>query len=202
MLFHSSFVGPSHDWRGTRRRRRRPAQAPCRSISRRCRSAERPGGARAAGRRRLRLQPAPTVCSVRFHPDWGSRSSIERVAHVALAVGTDQPLTLDNRLHVCPVATATYARRQGSAAAGAGGHVTLRLGRSQCGGSDGRAVSSVRRAITCPTARPTRDPLEHAAEIQAAIGFILRGRLAVTPRVMFARRRPATMAVELTFDAR
>jgi hypothetical protein len=44
--------------------------------------------------------------------------------------------------------------------------------------------------------------LRPAAEIQAAIGFLLRGRVAVTPRAMFARRQPARVAVELTIDAR
>jgi hypothetical protein len=32
--------------------------------------------------------------------------------------------------------------------------------------------------------------------------LILKGRLAVTPRVRLARRQQATMAVELTIDAR
>jgi hypothetical protein len=124
-----------------------------------------------------------------------------RAAHVALAVGTDQPLTLDNRLHVCPVATATYARRQGNAAAGAGGHVTFGwVARNTAG----RVVvqSAAYGVRHLPDGAPDARRLEHAAEIQAAVGFILRGRLAVTPRVMFARRRPATLAVELTFDAR
>jgi hypothetical protein len=124
-----------------------------------------------------------------------------RVAHVALAVGTDQPLTLDNRLHICPVATAAYARRQGRAAAGAGGHVTLGWVARNAAGlmvvpSAGFGVSHM--PDTAPDARPQK----HAAEIHGAVGFILRGRLAVTPRVMLARSRPATMAVELTFDAR
>ncbi len=124
-----------------------------------------------------------------------------RVAHVELAVGTDQPLTLDNRLHVCPVATATFARRQGSAAAGAGGHVTF--GWVARNAADLMIVPSAALGVRhLPGGAPDAPPLEPAVEIQAAVGFILRGRLAVTPRVMFARSRPATVAVELTFDAR
>ncbi len=124
-----------------------------------------------------------------------------RVAHVALAVGTDQPLTLDNRLHVCPVATATYARRQGSASAGAAGHVTFGWVARNAAGLI--VVPSAAFGVRyLPEGAPDARPLEHAAEIQAAVGFILRGRLAVTPRVMFARSRPVTAAVELTFDAR
>jgi hypothetical protein len=40
-----------------------------------------------------------------------------------------------------------------------------------------------------PDGSPDARPLEHAAEIQAAVGFILRGRLAVTPRDV--RAQPA-----------
>jgi hypothetical protein len=44
--------------------------------------------------------------------------------------------------------------------------------------------------------------LQRAAEPQAAIGFILRGRVALTPRAGFARDGRARFAVELQFDAR
>jgi hypothetical protein len=38
----------------------------------------------------------------------------------------------------------------------------------------------------------------HVAELQAAVGFILKGRMAVTPRAAL----PARFTVELRFDAR
>jgi hypothetical protein len=124
-----------------------------------------------------------------------------RVAHVALAVGTDQPLRVDNRLRGCPIVTVTYAREQGSAAVGVGGYLTL--GWIARNAADVMIVPSARLGVSqIPGAASEVRPLEHAAEIQAAVGFILRGRLAVTPRVMFARRQPATVAVELTFDVR
>jgi hypothetical protein len=123
------------------------------------------------------------------------------VAHVGLAVGTDQPLSLDNRLHLCPVATLAYARQQGSAAAGAGGHVAV-----------GWVARNAARLSIVPSAafgvRQMPDgahdggPLRHGAELHAAVGFILRGRVAVIPRVIFAREQPARVAVELTIDAR
>jgi hypothetical protein len=107
----------------------------------------------------------------------GARST---VAHVALAVH-DQPLTLDNRLHVCPVATATYARQQGSAAAGAAGHVAFGwVARNSAGLI---VVPSAAFGVRhLPDGAPDARPLEHAAEIQAAVGFILR-----TPRRHAAR---------------
>jgi hypothetical protein len=124
-----------------------------------------------------------------------------RVAHVALAVGTDQPLRVDNRLHGCPVVTVTYARGQDSAAVGFGGH--LSLGWIARNAADVMIVPSARLGFSqMPDAAPAARPLEFVTEIQAAVGFILRGRLAVTPRVMLAWGQPATLAVELTFDAR
>ena len=125
-----------------------------------------------------------------------------RVAHVALAVGTDQPLRVDNRLHGCPVVTVTYARGgEGGGAAGIGGHVSL--GWIARNAADVMIVPAAQLGYSqMPAAAPAARPLEFAAQIQAAVGFILRGRFAVTPRVMFTRGQPVTAAVELTFDAR
>src|SRR5262245_863923 len=47
-----------------------------------------------------------------------------RIPHATMAVGTDQPLSVDNRWHLCPIATLAYARGQGTAA-GVGGHVAI-----------------------------------------------------------------------------
>jgi hypothetical protein len=123
------------------------------------------------------------------------------VAHATVAVGTDQPMTLDNRLHVCPVATVSYARGQGRASAGAGGHVTFGWIAHNAAGlivvpSAGLGVRPV------PGSSASPDPPTHAGELQAAVGLILRGRLAVTPRVTLARRQRARLAVELAIHAR
>ena len=124
-----------------------------------------------------------------------------RVAHASVAVGTDQPMTLDNRLHLCPVATVAYARRQGRASTGAGGHVTLGwIARNAAGLTIVPSAGVGVRYL--PDGTAAADPLTHAAELQAAIGLILKGRFAVTPRARFARRQHATIAVELTIDAR
>jgi hypothetical protein len=119
-----------------------------------------------------------------------------RMAHAAVAFGTDQPLRLDNRLHLCPIATFSYARRQDVSTAGAGGHVTV-----------GWVARNASNLTIVPSAgfgvrhRP-HSAHDHLAELEAAVGFILRGRAAITPRVTFARRQPAIVAVELSFDAR
>ena len=91
-------------------------------------------------------------------------------------------MTLDNRLHLCPVATVAYARRHGRASAGAGGHVTLGwIARNAAGLT---IVPSAGVGVRyMPDGSAAADPLTHAAELQAAIGLIVRGRLAVTPRV-------------------
>ena len=124
-----------------------------------------------------------------------------RVAHARLAIGTDQPLSLDNRLHLCPVVTLAYARRQGNAAAGAGGHVAV--GWVARNSARLRIVPSAAFGVRhLPDGAPDRDPLRPAAELSTAVGLILRGRVAVTPRVSFVRDQPAGVAVELTIDAR
>jgi hypothetical protein len=122
----------------------------------------------------------------------------DRIPHAALAVGTDQPLSLDNRWHLCPIATLAYAHGEGSAA-GVGGRVAIGwIARNAAGLSIvPSAAVGVRQMPGAQSA-----PLQHMAELQAAIGFILRGRLAVTPRAAFTRDRRARFAVELTFDAR
>jgi hypothetical protein len=110
------------------------------------------------------------------------------VAHAAVALGADQPLRLDNRLHLCPIATVSYARGRASGAAVAGGRI---------------AVGWVARNAAGLTIVPAAGVgVQRSAELQAAVGFILRGRAAITPRVTFARRQPATLALELTIDAR
>ena len=48
-----------------------------------------------------------------------------RVWRVAVDVGTDQPLRVDNRLRVCPVLTVVVARRGDRSSAAAGGHVAV-----------------------------------------------------------------------------
>ena len=118
----------------------------------------------------------------------------DRIPLATVAVGTDQPLSLDNRWHLCPVATVVYARRQ-SSSAGVGGHIAIGwIARN------GAGLTIVPSATVGLRQMPiaASPPLEHAAELQTAIGFILRGRVAVTPRVSF----PARLALELTFDAR
>ena len=122
----------------------------------------------------------------------------DRMPHATLAVGTDQPLSLDNRWHLCPIATLAYARGQGNAA-GVGGRVAIGwIARNATG------ITVVLSAAVGVRQMPSAEgaPLQHLGELQAAIGFILRGRLAVTPRAAFTRDRRARFAVELTFDAR
>ena len=118
----------------------------------------------------------------------------DRIPHATVAVGTDQPLSLDNRWHLCPVATVAYARTHRSTT-GVGGHIAIGwIARN------GAGLTIVPSAAVGVRQMPVAGspPLQHAAELQAAIGFILRGRVAVTPRVAF----PARFALELTFDAR
>jgi hypothetical protein len=118
----------------------------------------------------------------------------DRIPHATVAVGTDQPLSLDNRWHLCPVATVAYARTQ-SSTAGVGGHIAIGwIARNGAGLTIIPSAAVGVRQMPVPGSRP----LQHAAELQTAIGFILRGRVAVTPRVAF----PARFALELTFDAR
>ena len=122
----------------------------------------------------------------------------DRIPHATLAVGTDQPLSVDNRWHLCPIATLVYAHGEGSAA-GVGGRVAIGwMARNAAG------ITIVPSAAVGVRPMPSAEsaPLQHLAELQAAIGFILRGRLAVTPRAAFTRHRRARFAVELTFDAR
>jgi hypothetical protein len=118
----------------------------------------------------------------------------DRVSHATVAVGTDQPLSVDNQWHLCPIATIAYARGPASAA-GVGARVVIGwIARNAAG------VTIVPSAAVGVRQMPGRAsaPLQHVADLQAAIGFILRGRMAVTPRAAF----PARFAVELTFDAR
>jgi hypothetical protein len=122
----------------------------------------------------------------------------DRIPHATLAVGTDQALTVDNRWHLCPIATLAYARGQGSAA-GVGAHVAIGwIARNAAG------VTIVPSAAVGVRQLPSAEsaPLRHLAELRAAVGFILRGRMAVTPRAAFTRDGRARLAVELTFDAR
>jgi hypothetical protein len=127
-----------------------------------------------------------------------SQAGGDRIPHATVAVGTDQPLTVDNRWHLCPIATITYARGHGDAA-GAGGRVAIGwIARNAAGLTVVPSAALGVRQMPVP-ANPS---LQHAAELQAAIGFILRGKVALTPRAAFTRDRPVRFAVELTFDAR
>lgn len=122
------------------------------------------------------------------------QSGGDRIPHATVAIGTDQPLSVDNRWHLCPIATIAYARGQGSAA-GVGGHVAVGWMARNAAGLivvPSAAVGVRQLAVAGGT------PLRQVAELQTAIGFILRGRMAVTPRAAF----PPRFTVELTFDAR
>ena len=108
-----------------------------------------------------------------------------RVWRVAVDVGTDQPLRVDNRLRVCPVLTVVAARRADRSSAAAGGHVAV-----------GWVARNVAGLLVVPTASlglrhraehaASQNPLEHAIEMDAGLGVILNARIAVTPRVTVA----------------
>jgi hypothetical protein len=108
-----------------------------------------------------------------------------RVWRVAVDVGTDQPLRVDNRLRVCPVLTVVVARRGDRSSAAAGGHVAV-----------GWVARNAAGLLVVPTASlglrhraehaAIQNPLEHAIEMDAGLGLILNARIAVTPRVTVA----------------
>jgi hypothetical protein len=108
-----------------------------------------------------------------------------RVWRIAVDVGTDQPLRVDNRLRVCPVVTVVAARRGDRSSAAAGGHVAVGwVARNEAG------------LLVVPTASlglrhraehaAIQNPLEHAIELDAGVGVIVNARIAVTPRVTIA----------------
>jgi hypothetical protein len=133
---------------------------------------------------------------VRFASD--PRPNVE---HLDVAVAADQPLSLDNRWHVCPVLTASYARGDSAAAFGGGGSVALGwIARNSPGLT---VVPSATFGVRYrPEDEPGRRPLQRALEVEAVVGFILRGRVGVAPRAVFARGLPARLAMELTIDVR
>jgi hypothetical protein len=113
------------------------------------------------------------------------RDDDPRVWRVAVDVGTDQPLRVDNRLRVCPVLTVVAARRGNRSSAAAGGHVAV-----------GWVARNDAGLLVVPTASlglrhraehaAIQNPLEHAIEMEAGVGLILNARIAVTPRVTVA----------------
>ena len=108
-----------------------------------------------------------------------------RVWRVAVDVGTDQPLRVDNRLRVCPVLTVVAARRGDRSSAAAGGHVAV-----------GWVARNKAGLLVVPTASlglrhraehaAIQNPLEHAIEMDGGLGLILNARIAITPRVTVA----------------
>jgi hypothetical protein len=136
---------------------------------------------------------------------WHSGGDDEpRVWRVAVDVGTDQPLRVDNRLRVCPVLTVVAARRGDRSSAAAGGHVALGwVARNEPGLLVvPTAALGLRHRAEHPAAQR---PLEHAIELDAGLGVVLHARVAVIPRVTvawprrFARTTTFALAAHVGF---
>jgi hypothetical protein len=111
-----------------------------------------------------------------------------RVPQARLTVGTDQAVTLDNRLHVCPMLTVDYSRRDSRSGLGAGGHIAVgwivRNDASLAVIPSGAVGVRYR-----PAGAASASVLQRAAEVDAAIGFVVRGRVALTPRLLLSHAR-------------
>jgi hypothetical protein len=120
----------------------------------------------------------------------------------AVTIGTDQPLTLDNRVHLCPMLTVDYSRRDKRSGLGAGGHVALGwVVRNRASLAIVPAVAAGVRYR--PAAAASASVLQRAAEADAAVGFVIRGRVAFIPRVLLSHARgelATTATIEVTFN--
>ncbi len=98
-----------------------------------------------------------------------------RIVSAVASFGTDQPLTLDNRVHVCPLASFGISRHgdnvRGRAAAGASLGLLLK---------NGGRVAVVSALAVRVHARANVDPF---ASVEAALALILHNRVLLRPSV-------------------
>jgi hypothetical protein len=114
----------------------------------------------------------------------------DRVEMFTVAAGTDQPLSPDNKFHVCPMISAGYI--SGSDSAGEEG----RFGFSVSGDASMLIVNSprVRSALTIgldfrknvgrPASLFAQDPRLTYHTFTGGIGFLFRNQLSIVPRVV------------------
>ena len=103
------------------------------------------------------------------------KENVENVRVFAgrLAIGTSQPVRRDNRLHVCPTVSVGYTRSGKTARAGAGAHV----------GVAWVARNGPTLALISTAGAGLRDNAESPGAFDFGLGFVIRSRYALAPRV-------------------
>jgi hypothetical protein len=111
-----------------------------------------------------------------------------RASRAGVTVGVDQAVRRDNRLHVCPTVTASYARSDGERRADVGAHIASGwVARNRPGlvVVPAFGVSIGNGAASAVGVRADRV----TGAVDAAVGIIVRSRYAFTPRVIVGWRR-------------
>ena len=116
-----------------------------------------------------------------------------RDSRIGMTVGVDQPVRRDNRVHVCPTVTASYARVEQASRAELGAHVALGwLARNT---SALAIVPAVGVSMGSGTAGALGvQPHRFTGAVDAAVGVSVRSRYAFTPRVIVGWRGERAMS--------
>ena len=120
-----------------------------------------------------------------------ARGDDDMTARVGLTVGVDQPARLDTRLHLCPAVTASRTQSRRAPDTDLTAHVRAGwLARNSAGLA---VVPSI--GLGFGTNR--------SGGVEAAVGFVVRARYAVTPRIAVPWRRTrdeAGVAIAFVMD--
>lgn len=116
-----------------------------------------------------------------------------RDSRIGMTIGVDQPVRRDNRVHVCPTVTASYARVEQESGADLGAHVAvgwLARNTAALGVVPAVGVSIGNGAASALGVQPLR----FTGAVDAAVGISIRSRYAFTPRVIVGWRGDRVMS--------